>query len=87
MFMETARITDKGQVIIPKTVRAGLRLKNGDKVIFKREGDRFYIANAAQTAFDEVIDAFRGAANEAGFKSEEELQEYMKEIRREVRGY
>lgn len=38
-------------------------------------------------AFDNVIDAFAGAAKEAGFNSEEELQEYMQEIRKEVRGY
>jgi hypothetical protein len=38
-------------------------------------------------AFERVGKAFEGAAQEAGFQNEEEMQEYMKEIRKEVRGY
>lgn len=85
--MNVARVTNKGQVVLPNTVRSGLRLKDGDKILFKQEGDRFYIANASKVAFDEVIKSFEGAAAEAGFQTEDEMQAYMKEIRREVRGY
>lgn len=85
--MEIARLSNSGYITIPDSVRKKLNLKNGDKVGFIEENGRYYITNAAMQAFDNVIDAFAGAAKEAGFNSEEELQEYMQEIRKEVRGY
>ncbi len=48
--MEVEKISSKGQITIPITVRNRLNLK-------------------------------------AGFSTEEEMQDYMKEIRREIRGY
>ena len=47
----------------------------------------FYFDNAAYVAFARVSEAFEGAAEQAGFKSEEDMQEYMKDIRKEIRGY
>ena len=43
--------------------------------------------NSAMRAYEQVAEDFKGAAAEAGFETEEQLQEYMKEIRKEVRGY
>lgn len=37
-------------------------------------------------AFKRAEDAFAGEAQKAGFETEEDMQEYMKEIRKEVRG-
>ena len=43
--METsARITSKGQVTIPKAVREALRLKDGDRLVFRVEGERAIVA-------------------------------------------
>jgi AbrB family looped-hinge helix DNA binding protein len=85
--MEVAKISSKGQITIPASVRRKLRLKSGDKIVIQEENGRFYFDNAALVAFSRVEQAFDGAASEAGFSSEEEMQEYMKEIRKEVRGY
>ncbi len=85
--MEVAKISSKGQITIPASVRRKLRLKSGDKIVIQEENGRFYFDNAALVAFTRVEQAFDGAASEAGFSSEEEMQEYMKEIRKEVRGY
>ena len=85
--MEVAKISSKGQITIPISVRQKLRLKNGDKIVIQEENGRFYFDNAALVAFTRVEAAFEGAAEEAGFSSEEALQDYMKEIRQEVRGY
>jgi antitoxin PrlF len=35
-----ATVTSKGQVTIPKVVRDALRIREGDEVIFRVEGDR-----------------------------------------------
>ena len=38
-------------------------------------------------AFVRAEEAFAGEAEKAGFQTEEEMQDYMEEIRKEVRGY
>lgn len=85
--MEVAKISSKGQITIPLSVRKALKLKTGDKVVIQEENGRFYFDNAALVAFSRVEQAFDGAAEAAGFSSEEEMQAYMKEIRKDVRGY
>ena len=85
--MEVAKISSKGQITIPLSVRKALKLKTGDKVVIQEENGRFYFDNAALVAVSRVEQAFAGAAEEAGFSSEEEMQAYMKEIRKDVRGY
>ena len=50
------------------------------------ENGRFYFENSAMLAFKRAEDAFAGEAQKAGFETEEDMQEYMKEIRKEVRG-
>lgn len=85
--MEVAKLSSKGQITIPVTVRNRLKLNPGDKIIILEENGRFYIENAAMMAFKRVEDAFAGEAKKAGFETEDSMQEYMKEIRKEVRGY
>jgi AbrB family looped-hinge helix DNA binding protein len=85
--MEISKISSKGQITIPISVRNKLNLKTGDKVVIFEDNGRFYLENSAMLAFERVEKAFEGAAKEAGFQTEEEMQEYMKEIRKEVRGY
>lgn len=84
--MEVAKISSKGQITIPVAIRNKLKLKTGDKVVIFEENGRFYLENAAMIAFNHVSEAFEGEALKAGFKDEKAMQEYMKEIRKEVRG-
>lgn len=85
--MEVAKISSKGQITIPVSVRNKMQLKTGDKVVILEENGRFYFENSAMLAFKHVEEAFSGVAEEAGFSTEAEMQDYMKEIRKEVRGY
>lgn len=82
-----ARVSEKGQITIPAAIRNRLKLKTGDKVELIEEDGKLYIQNALITAFQEVADAFEGEAAKAGFETEEQMQDYMKQIRKEVRGY
>ncbi len=86
-MMEVAKISSKGQITIPVSVRNALNLKAGDKIVILEEDGRFYFENSAMLAFKRAEEAFAGEAQKAGFTTEEEMQDYMKEIRREVRGY
>lgn len=85
--MEVAKISSKGQITIPVSVRNALKLKAGDKIVIFEENGRFYFENSAMLAFKRAEEAFVGEAEKAGFTSEEEMQDYMKKIRKEVRGY
>ena len=85
--MEVAKISSKGQITIPVSIRKKLKLKTGDKIVIFEENGRFYIENSAMLAFKRAEEAFAGEATRAGFKTEEDMQDYMREIRKEVRGY
>lgn len=87
MKMEVAKLSSKGQITIPVSVRNALHLKAGDKIVILEEDGRFYFENSAMLAFKRAEEAFAGEAQKAGFTTEDEMQDYMKEIRREVRGY
>jgi AbrB family looped-hinge helix DNA binding protein len=39
-----ARLSSKGQLTIPKSVRTALKLEEGDQVIFRVEGERAILA-------------------------------------------
>jgi AbrB family looped-hinge helix DNA binding protein len=86
-MMEVAKISSKGQITIPVSVRNKLNLKTGDKIVIFEENGRFYFENSAMLAFKRAEQAFEGAAEKAGFQTEEEMQNYVKEIRKETRGY
>ena len=85
--MEVAKISSKGQITIPISIRNKLKLKCGDQVMILEENGRFYLENAAMLAFNRVTEAFEGEAQKAGFQDETDMQNYMREIRKEVRGY
>jgi len=86
--MEIATLSSKGQITIPKAVRKALGLECGDKIVIQQEDNgRFYFDNAALVVFSRAADDFKGAAKKAGFKNESQMQDYMKGIRKKVRGY
>ncbi len=82
--MELARITSKGQITIPAAIRKKLNLKEGDKVIFIEEKGRYIFANAAKLAFREIQDEMVGEAETSGLASENRVNQYVKEIRRDI---
>lgn len=85
--MEVAKMSSKGQITIPVSVRNKLKLRTGDKIVILEENGRFYFENSAMLAFKRAEEAFEGEAKKVGFETEEDMQKYMKEIRKEVRGY
>ena len=82
--MELARITSKGQITIPAAIRKKLNLKEGDKVIFIEEKGRFIITNEAKLAFREIQDEMIGEAETSGLVSENRVNQYVKEVRRDI---
>ncbi|MDO5582119.1 MAG: AbrB/MazE/SpoVT family DNA-binding domain-containing protein, partial [Planctomycetia bacterium] len=60
--MELAKITSKGQITIPLTVRKSMGLKEGDKIMFFEDENGYRIVNAAMVALQKVQKAFEGEA-------------------------
>ncbi len=81
--MEIAKVTSKGQITIPIDIRKRFGFQEGNKVLFVEEGNRVYLMNSTMSALKEAQKAFKGAAEEAGLYSEEDVIRMMKEFREE----
>jgi len=82
--MELAKVTMRGQITIPISIRKSLGVKDGDKVIFIEENGRVVIENAAMIALKNAQRDFVGEADRLGLKNEKDVVDMVKEVRREV---
>ena len=81
--MELAKITSKGQITIPISIRRALKLKDGDKVAFIEQNSQYVLTNPTMLAIQQLRDAFDGFAEENGLETEEDVVAMVKEIRSE----
>ena len=81
--MEVSRISSKGQVTIPKTIRELLNLNEGDRVAFLEENRKIMITKASLIALNELQDALSKEAKEKSI-TEEELLNELKAVREEL---
>ena len=81
--MEVSRISSKGQVTIPKTIRELLNLNEGDRVAFLEENGKIMITKASLIALNELQDALSKEAKEKSI-TEEELLNELKAVREEL---
>ena len=84
VFADNAKVMSKGQVTIPKDVRAVLGVKSGDKVTFIVEGDVVRVVNAASYAMQVLQQQMAGEAAKAGIASEEDVAELVSTMRAEA---
>jgi AbrB family looped-hinge helix DNA binding protein len=82
--MDVARISVKGQVTIPIEIRKKLGLKEGDKVVFMEKGDNVVLLNSNRLAFEEFQRDMEGEAEKAGFTSEQDVVDFVKQIRQKM---
>ena len=80
--MELAKVTSKGQITIPLTIRKSLQLKTGDKVFFEESKGKVYIANASQITLSNIQTQMQGESEKAGFQTEEDVVAYIKSLRK-----
>jgi AbrB family looped-hinge helix DNA binding protein len=45
--MEMAKVTSKGQITIPRDIRAKMNIKKGDKIVFLENNGNFFIQNSS----------------------------------------
>lgn len=82
--MELAKLSSKGQITVPIEIRKKLNLKEGDKVLFFEEAGKIVVENASIIALKEMQTSMKGEAEKQGLKSENDINNYVKEIRNEL---
>jgi antitoxin PrlF len=63
--MIKSKLTSKAQTTIPQAIRTALRLREGDEIVYRIEGDRVILAKAVSDAKDDPFAAFNEWASEA----------------------
>ncbi|NMN00571.1 transcriptional regulator, AbrB family [Bifidobacterium sp. DSM 109958] len=82
--MDVAKVTAKGQITIPADVRSVIGVREGDKVVFVRMDDgTVSLRNANLEAIRQAQADFRGAAEEAGIRDEDDLVSLIRSMRQE----
>lgn len=82
--MEVAKVSSKGQITIPVEIRKKLNLKEGDKVLFVEEEGKIILLNAGYVVIKEAQEVMKDEGEKAGFKTEEDVLEFTKEVRKEL---
>jgi AbrB family looped-hinge helix DNA binding protein len=67
------RMTSKGQVTIPKSVRDDMGLRPGDVVLFERQGERYFISRSQYERADDhpLIQRMREAGKHMTMSADE----------------
>ncbi len=81
-FMELAKVTTKGQITIPKSIRKLLDLKEGSKILFIKKGDDIVIQNSAMLALEKIQDSFSNEAQRLNIKTEQDVVNLIKDFRK-----
>lgn len=82
--LDMAKVTTKGQITIPKAIRSTLGIDIGDKVLFYDLGNGVVAMRSARlAAFQDLQEAFEGAAEEAGLQTEDDVVDLVRSIRAE----
>ena len=69
-LVNDARVMAKGQITIPKNIRAALGVSTGDRVTFIVENGSVRVVNSAIYAMQKFQEQMKGEAEKAGFASE-----------------
>jgi antitoxin PrlF len=77
MMEVSARLSSKGQVTVPRAVREALSLEEGDRLVFRVEGDRAILARTADLL------ALAGSVSVPAAKRGAPWAEVMAETRRQ----
>ena len=82
-FVNDARVMAKGQITIPKNVRAALGISTGDRVTFIVENGQVTVVNSTIYALRRFQEQMKNEAGNASFQSEEDIAEWITNSRRE----
>lgn len=82
-MINDARVMAKGQVTIPKDIRAVLGIQPGDRVTFIVEGNTVKVINSAIYALQRFQQQMKGEGEKAGLLTDEVVAKWITASRRE----
>ena len=83
--MEISRLSSKGQVTIPKSIREALNLSEGDRVAFVVEQGKVVITKASLVALKDLQQALSQDLIETG-QTEKDIMKELSVVREELSG-
>lgn len=81
VFIDNAKVMAKGQITIPKDVRAALGVKTGDRVTFVVEGNTVRMVNSAIYAMQVFQSEMEGVAEKTGIYTDDDVIDLVRELR------
>ena len=81
--MQSVRVNEQGQIDLPPLMMEKLGIEKGmEFFVIKRNGEYVFKPTPLQS-LEEIQKICSGKAEEAGWKSEEDVNEFMSELRKE----
>lgn len=84
MEIEITRVSEKGQVVIPKPLRKEMNIKKADQFLVFGEGNTVILKKiekpAIKKTFEEISGPLRKAAKQAGL-TKKDLEKAIKDVR------
>lgn len=81
--MEISRLSSKGQVTIPKSIRDFLQVNEGDRIAFIQNESGVLITKASLIALQNIQNVISNEMNEKGITEEDVLNE-LENVRKEM---
>ena len=80
-IIEMGKISSRGQIAIPTSIRDEMNLQEGNKVLFVLEDDALLLKKVTSKTFAEITKPLKKAAKKAGMK-EKDVPGIIKRFRR-----
>ena len=84
MEMELIKVSEKGQVVIPNSLRRAMNIQKSDQLLIFGEGNTIILKKvekpAIQKSFDELSNPIKEAVKKSGF-TRKDLSRIIKEVR------
>jgi AbrB family looped-hinge helix DNA binding protein len=81
ILVDNAKVMAKGQITLPKDIRAALGVGTGDRVTLIKQGDQVIMMNSAVYAMKTLQQAMAGEAKKVGIRSDEDVVAMIREMR------
>ena len=81
--MESVKVNDNGQITIPNSITESLGIAKGEEFRLIKKNKYYIMMPSDYDPLTEIQNLMEGEAEKVGWKSEEDIIEFMRELRRE----
>ena len=82
VFVESVKVNDQGQIVVPKVITEEFGFKKGDEIILLKKKGYFILKPALLDPWKEIQKIMDGEAEKVGWYNEDDVLVYMKERRK-----